>query len=88
MQEIRGAVQGVDDPDRVGVAADAGFLGEDGVVGIVFLDFLDHGRLGRAIGVTDEIVVSLLLDLDLVEFVEVPDKDCATAARRHHGHIL
>ena len=88
VQEIGRAVERVDDPDGIGFALCAGFLGEDRVVGVVILDDFDDRVFCSTVGVTDEIVVSFLLDIELVELVEMPDEDGAATACCHHGHIL
>ena len=88
MQEIGRAVERVDDPDSVRFALCAGFLGEDRVVGVVILDDFDDRVFCCAVGITDEIVVSFLFDIELVELVEMPDEYGAATACCHHGHIL
>ena len=58
------------------------------MVGIVLVDDLDDGGFGGAVRVTDEIVMPLLFDAQLVESIEVSQQDAAAATRGHHGHIL
>jgi hypothetical protein len=59
MQVVCCAVERIDDPDGVGFAARAGFLGQDGVVRIMLVNGLDDRALGVQIGVTDVIVAAL-----------------------------
>ena len=87
VQIVGGAVQRVDDPDGIGVAAGAAFLSEDGVIGIVFVNTVDNSLFCGAIGVTDEIVVGLLFNLELVEIDHFLDQRAAGTAGGHHGHI-
>ena len=87
VQEIRRAVERVDDPDGLRFPLHTAFLCEDGVVGIVLVDDLDHGAFRGAIGVADVIVVAFLLDLQLVEVGQVAHQRTARAPRGHHCHI-
>jgi preprotein translocase subunit SecF len=87
VQEVRGAVERVDDPDGVRVAARAGFLGEDGVIRIMFVYGLDDFPFGGTIRLADVIVAALHLDLQAVELDEVSHQGVAGAPRGHHGHI-
>ena len=57
------------------------------MVGIVLVDRLDHGALGGEIGVTDVIVVALLLDLELFEVGHFAYQRAAGAPGGHHCHI-
>ncbi len=59
---VRRAVERIDDPLILVVAARAALLGEDRVLGIVVADDLDDRFLGRAIDLSDELVAALLLD--------------------------
>ena len=88
MQVVGRPVERIDDPHGIGFTLLAGFLGEDRMVGIVVLDDFDDGGLGGAVDIADEIVMAFLLNLELVELVEIPDKYGAATARCHHGHIL
>ena len=67
MQVVGGAVERIDDPDRVGLALDTAFLGVNRVIGIVLENAVDDGLFGRPICFTDVIVMALLLDLELLE---------------------
>ena len=87
VQEVGRAVERIDNPDRVGFTTRAGLFGEDGVVGVVVVNDLDDRGFGGTVDLADEIVVSFLLDLELVELVVMPDQYGAATACCHHGHI-
>ena len=95
VNEISRAIQRVNDPDVLrgcqgftfGTHGKTGFLGKDSVVRVVVTNDLDDRFFRGAVRVTDEIVMSFFLDLELVEFVEIPDEYGAATARCHHGHI-
>jgi hypothetical protein len=53
VQEVRRAVEGIDDPEGVAVARLAAFLSQKGVTGVVFADQLDDLGLGRMVIVRD-----------------------------------
>src|SRR6185312_12587624 len=59
VQEIRGAVERVDDPDEFVVAAAAAFLGEKGMLRVAAANGGDDVRFGLAVDVRDEIVAPL-----------------------------
>jgi hypothetical protein len=81
VQEVGRAVQRVDDPDVLGIAAGAAFLGEEGVVRVAALHGADDVLLGHAVDFADEVVAALGVDLDGVELVDVADDEVAGAAR-------
>ena len=87
VHEVGRAVQRVDDPDGVRFTNAAGFLAEDGVIRIVLVHDLDDDRLRLAISLGYEIVVSLDLDLELLEVDLISHQRVAGAARRHHRHV-
>ena len=87
MQVIRRAIEGVNDPEMVGLALRTGFLGQDGVIGVVLEDAVDYCLLGRAIGVANVVVMPFLLDLELLEAGHFSNERRASATRRHYGHI-
>jgi hypothetical protein len=87
VQEVGGAVERIDDPDRIRVAARARLLGEDGVVRVVLVDRLYDFPFRRPVRFADVIVAAFLLHGQAVELDEVPHQRVAGAPRGHHGHI-
>ena len=62
-EEVRRAVEGVDDPGVLGIGAGSTtFLTEYAVVGIRTHDGVDDGVFGGAVDLGDEVVLRLLLD--------------------------
>ncbi len=55
--------------------------------GIVSLDGLDHGLFGGAIGITDEIITTFLLNVEFFELVHIADEGVSSATSSHYGHI-
>ena len=87
MKIVCRAVQRIDNPDVVGFADRAAFFGLDRVIGIVFVNDVDHCPFGSKIGFADEIVATLLLDLQFVEFVQIADEGVSSAPCGHGGHV-
>ena len=87
MQEVGGAVERIDDPDRVVLAAAAALLGEDRVLGIVLVDDVDDLALGGAIDLADVVVAALGGDLQALEPHQAAHDDLAGAARGAHGNV-
>src|SRR5215469_500570 len=87
MQEVGGAVERIDDPDAVVLAAAAALLREHGVVRIVVADDADDLLLGVAIDFADEVVAPFGSDGERLQPVEAADDDFAGAARGTDGDI-
>jgi hypothetical protein len=81
MQEVGGAVERIDDPERVVLAARAAFLREDGVLGVVPADDVDDLPLGGPVDLADVVVAALRRDGERLEPIEAADDDFAGAAR-------
>jgi hypothetical protein len=81
VDEVRGAVERIDDPLRVALAAAAAFLGEDRVTRIRLADDLDDLALGGPVDVGDEVVAALGRHLEAVEPRHAADDELARAAR-------
>src|SRR4029077_17929488 len=62
MQKIRGAIERIDDPHELALAAAARFFGQDCVLRIAAVDGGDDVRLGLAVDVGDEIIAALAVD--------------------------
>ena len=71
----------------VGLALFAGFFRQDGMIGVVFEDAVDHGLLGRMIGIANVVVMPFLLDFQLLEAGHFSYERRASASRCHYGHI-
>ncbi len=87
MQEIRGAVERIDDPHVLAVAAAAAFLGEKRVLRVAAADGGDDVGLGLAVDVGDEIVAALAVDLQGIEAREAAYDQIAGAAGGAHADI-
>src|SRR6185312_10744104 len=81
VQEVGGAVERIDDPDRIVVPAAATLLGKDRMVRIVAADDADDLLLGGTVDLTDEIVTPFRGDREGLQPVEAADDDFAGAAR-------
>src|SRR5262249_38799259 len=69
------AVDGIEDPDELGVAAvGAMLLADHAVVGIALADQRADGRLGRAVGQRDRALVRLRLDPDAAAEIAPGDR--------------
>src|SRR6185312_2608915 len=87
VQEVRGAIERIDDPRvrLVGALAAAAFLAEEAVAGTRLDQFLIERFLGAAVGGGDEIRWTLERDLQLLEFAEVALERARSFARgRYH----
>jgi hypothetical protein len=80
MQEVRGAVERVDDPLVLVVALRAALLGEDRVVRVGAVDDADDLVLGEPVDLGDEVVALLGADGQPVDPLEVADDHVARAA--------
>lgn len=87
VQEVRGPVERVDDPDGVTFARPAAFLGQKGMTGVVLADDLDDLGLGRMIDFAYEVVASFRGDRQGFEAVETADDDFAGGAGGADGDI-
>ncbi len=67
VQEIRRAIEGVDDPEVFALAAAAALLGENCVIRVAAADDGDDLRLGLAVDVRDEVVAALAVDFQGIE---------------------
>ena len=81
MQEIRGAVERVDDPGVIVARGGAAFLGEEAVSRVGLADRRDHDLLGGAVDFADEVVAALLADGQRADAVEAAHDDVAGAPR-------
>jgi hypothetical protein len=63
VQEVGRAVERVDDPHRVAVAARAALLGEERMAGVVALDDADDLGLRGLVDLGDEVIAALGRDL-------------------------
>ena len=79
MQVIGRAIERIDNPDGVGLALCAAFLGEYGMIRIMLEDAIDDGFFSRVIGIADEVVVPFLLDFQLVEVDHFSDQRTRTS---------
>src|ERR1700760_438012 len=77
MEEIRRAVQRIDDPDGIALAGTSAFLGQKGVAGVVLADDLDDLGLSRMIDFADEVVAPFRSNREGFEAVETADDDFA-----------
>jgi hypothetical protein len=57
------------------------------MVRIVLVDAVDGGLFGRDIGFADEIVMTLALDIELLEASHLLNENRSGASRGHYGHI-
>jgi hypothetical protein len=87
MQEIGGAIERIDDPARLVIAAGAALFGEDRVRRIVVADDADDLLLGRAVDLGDLVVPVLCVDFDALELRDAAGDHLAGAPRRAHGNI-
>ena len=87
MQKIGGAIERIDDPDCVAVAAAPAFLRQKGVARVVLADDLDDLGLSRMIDFADEVVASLGCDRQGFEAIEAADDDFAGGAGGPDGNI-
>lgn len=87
MQEIRCAIERVDDPDRVALALTSAFLRQEGVVGVALADDLDDLGLSRMIDFADEIVAPFRCNRQGFEAVEAADNDFTGGAGCTDGDI-
>ena len=87
VQEIRSAVQGIDDPDVLVIAAAAGLLGENRVIRVTAVNRGNDVRLGLAVDVGDEVVAALGVDFDGIEARQAAHNDIAGAAGRAYSNI-
>src|SRR3984957_1331347 len=87
VQEVGGAVERIDDPDGIVVAAAAAFLGQDRVLGIVLVNNVDDVALSGAVDFADVVVATLGGDLQALQPYQAADDHLAGAARGAHGDI-
>ena len=81
VQEIRGAVERVDDPGVVVTRRRAALFGEEAVARVGLADRGDHDLLRGAIDLAHEVVAVLLADRERADAVEAAHDDVAGAAR-------
>ncbi len=88
VQVVVRAVERIDDPDLVlRLAAGAGFLAEDTVVGIGALEFAHDLGLGHAVDFRGEIHARFFLDLKAIYAVHVAQDDGACSACSAHRDV-
>ena len=87
MQEVRRAIERVDNPDGVGFALYATLFSLDGMIGLVLVNAVDGSLFGSDIGFTNEIVMALLLDIEFLETSHLLDEDRAGAPGRHYRDV-
>src|SRR5882757_3701900 len=87
MQEIRRAIEGIDDPDELIVAAAAAFLGEKCVLRVATANGGDDVGFGLAVDVGDEIVAPLAVDFQGIEARKAAHDQITGAAGGTHADI-
>jgi hypothetical protein len=87
MQEVRRAIERIDDPDGIAVSRAPALLSQESMAWIVLADQLDDLGLGRMIDFADEIVASLGCDRQGFEAIEAADDDFAGGAGGTYGNI-
>ena len=87
VQEIRRAVERIDDPHVLAVAGAAALLGEERVIGMAAANGRDDLGLGLAVDVGDEVVAALGIDLERIETREAAHDEIAGAARGAHADV-
>jgi len=87
VEEIRGAVERVDDPDGLVLAAASALLGQERVRGVVAADAGDDLLLGGLVDLGDEVVAPLGVDGERFEAVQAAHDQLAGAARGAHGNV-
>ena len=87
MHEVRGAIERIDDPERIVLAARAAFLRENGMIGVRLVDDGDDVAFGGAVDFSDEVVAALRCDLQAVEARHAANDDLARAACRAYGDV-
>ena len=85
VDEVGGAIEGVNDPLEVFIGDAAAFLGEDTMLGVGATDNLHDGRLGALIDVRDKVIVRFAGDADFIDPVEAAVDDIASFAGRTNG---
>ena len=86
MEEVGGAVEGIDDPAVGGILAfqRAALLGEESVGRAGLPQFGDEGLVGAVVGGGDEIARALHGDLEVLDLAEVAGE--AAAGLEHGGN--
>ena len=87
MQEVGRAIQRIDDPQRLVLAAAAAFFGEKRMLRIEPADAADDLLLGRMVDLGDEVVAPLGGDGQRLQAVQAPYDELAGAACGPHGYI-
>ena len=87
MQEVRRAIERVDDPDGIAVSGAPALLSQEGMARVVFPDQLDDLGLGRMIDFADEVVSALRGDRQGFEAIETADNDFAGGTGGPDGNI-
>jgi hypothetical protein len=87
VQEVRRAVERIDDPGVRTFSRCTGLLGDDGVIGIGAMQRFDDGVFGGAVDLRDEIVSLLLLHLQDVHPIERAHDDLSRAPCRPQGDV-
>ena len=87
MQEVRRAVERIDDPEGVALARTPAFLGQEGMVGVALADDLDDLGLSRMIDFADEVVAPFRGNRQGFEAVETADDDFAGGPGGPDGDI-
>lgn len=85
VDEVGGAIEGVNDPLEVFIGDAAAFLGENPVIGVSAADNLHDGGLCALIDVRDKVIVRLAGDADFIDPVEAAVDDIASFAGRTNG---
>ena len=87
VQEVRRAVERVDDPGHVAAATAAGFLAEEAVLGVDPTHRLDDVALGHLVDFGDEVVAALGLHGQRRHPVDVPHDEVSRATRSADGNV-
>src|ERR1700693_1145963 len=80
VQEVGGAIERIDDPDDLAVAAATAFLGQERMRGIEFADDRDDLALGGLVDLADVVVAALGGDLETLQSYQAADDDLAGTA--------
>src|ERR1700722_9079136 len=87
MQKIRGAVERIDDPDELVVAAAPAFLGEERVLRVAAADGGDDVGFGLAVDLGHEIVAALAVDFQGIEARKAAHDQVTGASGGAHAGI-
>ncbi len=87
VQEIRGAIQRIDDPHRLAVAADAALFRQKSMIGVGLADTGDDLPLGGLVHLGHEVIAPLGGDRQGVHPLQAADDDLTGTAGGTNGNI-